>query len=120
MHCRPMRRILIASTLFLAACATRPESPAEQPTPVAPSPPSRSDLLGLSAGELVQRFGNPALQIREGAGLKLQFRRRGCVLDAYLYASGSGGVERVSHVDARHPTGADMNQQACITALQSP
>ena len=120
MHCRPMRRILIASTLLLAGCATRPETPAEQPPTVTPVQPSRSDLLGLSSGELVQRFGNPALQIREGAGLKLQFRRRGCVLDAYLYASPSGGVERVSHVDARHPNGADMNQQSCIAALQSP
>lgn len=119
MHRQSMRRLVLASTLFLAACATRPE-PAPPPTPVTPSPPSRSDLLGLSAGELVQRFGNPALQIREGAGLKLQFRRRGCVLDAYLYASASGGVERVSHVDARHPSGADMNQQSCIAALQSP
>ena len=118
MHCPAMHRLAIASTLLLAACATRPR-PEPQPTPVAPAP-SRSDLLGLSSGELVQRFGNPALQIREGAGLKLQFRRRGCVLDAYLYAGASGGVERVSHVDARYPTGADMNQQACITALQSP
>ena len=120
MHCPAMRRLALASTLVLAACATRPESPAEQPTPVAPSPQSRSDLLGLSAGELVQRFGNPALQIREGAGLKLQFRRRGCVLDTYLYAGATGGVERVTHVDARYPTGADMNQQTCITALQLP
>ena len=119
MHCRPMRRILIASTLLLAGCATRPETPAEQPALV-PVQPTRSDLLGLSAGELVQRFGNPALQIREGAGLKLQFRRRGCVLDAYLYAASGGGVERVSHVDTRYPTGADMNQQSCIAALQSP
>ena len=119
MHCSAMRRIALVTTLFLAGCATRPE-PTPPPTPVTPSPQSRSDLLGLSAGELVQRFGNPALQIREGAGLKLQFRRRGCVLDAYLYAGASGGVERVTHVDARYPTGADMNQQACIAALQSP
>lgn len=115
-----MRRIAIIATLFLAGCATAPERPDELPTPVTPSPHRQSDLLGLSAGELVQRFGNPALQIREGAGLKLQFRRRGCVLDAYLYAGATGGIERVSHVDARHPNGADMNQQACITALQSP
>ena len=120
MHCRAMRRLVLASTLFLAACATRPEQPDELPAPATPAPQSRSDLLGLSAGELVQRYGNPALQIREGAGLKLQFRRRGCVLDAYLYAGASGGVERVTHVDARYPTGADMNQQACIAALQSP
>ena len=119
MHCRPMRRIVIAATLVLAGCATAPPKPAPKPVVVTPSPP-RSSLLGLSSGELVQRFGNPALQIREGAGLKLQFRRRGCVLDAYLYAGASGGVERVSHVDTRYPSGADMNQQSCIAALQSP
>jgi hypothetical protein len=77
-------------------------------------------LLGLTANDLVQRFGSPALQVREGAGLKLQFRRRGCVLDAYLYAGPTGGVQRVAHVDTRWPTGADADQTACITALESP
>ena len=116
-----MRRYIPAlATLFLAACATAPKQPEPPPAPVTPAPQSRSDLLGLTAGELVQRFGNPALQIREGAGLKLQFRRRGCVLDAYLYASPGGGVQRVSHIDTRYPSGADMNQQSCVAALQSP
>jgi len=114
-----MRRIALATILFLAGCATAPQKPAPV-TPVTPSPQSRGDLLGLTSGELVQRFGNPALQIREGAGLKLQFRRRGCVLDAYLYAAPSGGVERVAHVDARLPSGADTNQIGCIAALQGP
>ena len=120
MHCRTMRRITIATTLFLAGCATTPETPAPQPTLVKPVPHRQSDLLGLSAGELVQRFGNPALQIREGVGTKLQFRRRGCVLDAYLYSAPTGGVERVTHVDTRWPTGADADQTSCIAALQSP
>jgi hypothetical protein len=109
-----------AAVLFLAACATAPQQPAPRPTVVTPSPQSRSDLLGLTAGDLVQRFGNPALQIREGAGLKLQFRRRGCVLDAYLYAAPVGGVQRVAHVDTRWPSGVDADQQRCIAALQSP
>lgn len=115
-----MRRLTLAMTLFVAACATAPQQPVQQPAVVTPAVHAGSDLLGLTAGELVQRFGNPALQIREGAGLKLQFRRRGCVLDTYLYPSGGSAVERVSHVDARYPTGADMNQQSCISALQSP
>jgi hypothetical protein len=116
-----MRRFAPAAALLLAACATTPR-PQQQPTPaiVTPSPHVRSDLLGLTAGELVQRFGAPTLQVREGAGLKLQFRRRGCVLDAYLYAAPSGGVERVAHVDARLPSGADTNQIGCIAALQGP
>ena len=49
----------------------------------------RSDLLGLTRGELVGEFGTPALQVREGTSLKLQFRRPACVLDAYLYPSGA-------------------------------
>ena len=120
MHCNVMRRITITTTLFLAGCASAPQKPAPQPTPVTPSPHRQSELLGLTSGELVQRFGNPALQVREGAGLKLQFRRRNCVLDAYLYSAPGGGVERVAHIDTRWPTGADADQRACITALQSP
>jgi hypothetical protein len=118
-----MRRFVPVLALFLAACATRPQQqqPVQRPqTIVTPSPQTRSDLLGLTANDLVQRFGNPALQVREGASLKLQFRRRGCVLDAYLYAAPTGGVQRVAHVDTRWPTGADADQTACITALESP
>jgi hypothetical protein len=117
-----MRRFAPALTLLVAACATRPEQPPPAtPQPiVTPSPPSRSSLLGLTANDLVQRFGNPALQVREGASLKLQFRRRGCVLDAYLYAPPTGGVQRVEHVDTRWPSGQDADQVACLTALESP
>lgn len=111
-----MRRILLAATLFLSACATAPE-PVRQ-TPVSLPQPARirSDLLGMTAPELVQRFGTPALSIREGSGLKLQFRARSCVLDAYLYPAPSG-PERVSHVDARFASGADTDQRACIAAM---
>lgn len=116
-----MRLSILLLALSLSACATRPERPDELPAapPVTPSPQVRSDLLGLTAGELLQRFGLPALQVREGAGLKLQFRGRGCVLDAYLYAPAQGsGPERVTHVDARLQSGADTDQTRCIAALQ--
>ena len=114
-----MRRTLPLAALLIAGCASNPQRP--QPQPVQPipqqSPQVRSDLLGMTAAELVQRFGNPALQIREGAGVKLQFRGA-CVLDAYLYAQSGGGPERVTHVDTRLRTGADANQASCIAALQ--
>ena len=115
-----MRRPTLALTLFLSACATAPR-PVETPSaPVVAQPQGPRGIIGLTASELVGHFGNPALQIREGTSLKLQFRGRTCVLDAYLYPSGSGtGMLRVTHVDTRAPSGIDYNQAACVTALES-
>ena len=115
-----MRSFILASALLLSACATRaPESPSELPVARPEAPRAPTGLVGLTASDLVQRFGVPALQVREGAGLKLQFRGRGCVLDAYLYRPVQGaGVERVTHVDARLPSGVDTDQTSCIAALQ--
>lgn len=118
-----MRRFLSAAiALLLASCATapRPSGP-EAPEIVETPSTARSGLLGLTAPELVGHFGNPALQIREGSSIKLQFRARNCVLDAYLYPSqSSGGVLRVTHIDTRTPSGADSDQAACISALENP
>jgi hypothetical protein len=114
-----MRRLLLLPTLLLAACATRP-----QPQPVAETPPpvqtprTTRVLLGLTANQLMAQFGRPALQVREGSSLKLQFRARQCVLDAYLYSQ--GGAMRVTHVDARTTAGVDTDQAACILALEEP
>ena len=115
-----MRRSVLAAALLLSACATRPETEAEvrPQTPVQVTPQVRGSLVGLTAGELVQRFGQPALQVREGPGLKLQFRGTACVLDAYLYPPPQGvGPERVTHVDARLRSGADTDQLSCIASL---
>ena len=115
-----MRRIvLLSAMLFLSACATRPVPPTASPTPVAvvESPQVRSDLLGMTAGELIQRLGQPALQVREGTSVKLQFRGRVCVLDAYLYPSQPGSPERVTHIDTRLTSGADTDQAGCIASL---
>jgi len=118
-HPAHMRRLMFASALFLSACATRPEQqPVQQiPTPEPTSPQARQ-ILGLTPNELVGHFGKPALQIREGSSLKLQFRGRQCVLDAYLYPQ--SGALRVTHVDTRSQSGADMDQAACIFALENP
>jgi hypothetical protein len=117
-----MRRILALSlTMILAACATRPEQPATtQPVPVQPQPQEQGSLVGLTAQELVGRYGIPALQIREGNSLKLQFRGRRCIMDAYLYPSGGSGTLKVTHVDTRQPTGGDIDQAACIFSLRTP
>jgi hypothetical protein len=116
-----MRRLALASILFLAACATRPQQPEVQAPSVTQPPTVRSTIVGLTASDLVGHFGNPALQVREGVGLKLQFRSSRCVLDAYLYPpeSGSGAI-RVTYVDTRLPSGAATDQAACISALENP
>ena len=116
-----MRKSLALSLiLFATACAPRPEA-ASTPAVVTPTaPPSQlGGLYGLSVQELASRFGKPALQIHEGSSVKLQFRSARCVLDAYLYPSSRDGQLRVTYVDTRLPSGADMNQAACISALQS-
>ncbi len=120
-----MRRITFIAALLVAGCTTTPQSaprvdppqfPARPVSPIVPQ--ERGGLIGLTAAELVQRLGSPALQIREGQSLKLQFRSASCILDAYLYRPGSGqGPERVAHVDTRLRSGADTNQSACIAAL---
>lgn len=112
-----MRRLLaLAAVSLLAACARAPQ-PAPGPAP-APLPRPSGVLIGLTASELGQRFGQPGFQVREGAGTKLQWSRGGCVLDAYLYPPDSGrGVERVTHVDARNPSGADVDLGTCLALL---
>jgi hypothetical protein len=120
MHRHLMRRIIALSVvLFAAACAPRPQA-ASVPV-VAPPPPQvrQSSLYGLTAQELVGHFGKPALQIREGSSTKLQFRGPRCVLDAYLYPARDGQL-RVTYIDTRGPSGADMDQAACILALETP
>ena len=116
-----MRRLLPALSLLAAACATAPQQP--QPrlaTPLTPSRPVHGSLLGLTASDLVARLGSPALQVREGAGVKMQFRSRYCVVDAYLYPPENGqGLTRVTHADARLPSGADTDQAACISAVEA-
>jgi hypothetical protein len=113
-----MRRLVaFLLTLAVAACAPRPQ---ETPAPQTPAQPQQgtSSLVGLTPQELVGRFGRPALQIREGSSLKLQFRGTRCVMDAYLYPSGSAGTLKVTHVDTRLPSGGDIDQAACVFSLR--
>ena len=115
------RSFALSLCLFAAACAPRPQQVSTTPAPVAP-PVQRQEqtsLSGLTAQELVGRFGAPALQIREGNSLKLQFRGPRCVMDAYLYPSGNSGTLKVTHVDTRSPTGGSFDQAACIFALRN-
>ena len=114
-----MRIVLLALLLFLAACAPRvAQQPAPTTTPTVAERPSSGVLIGLTASELGTRFGAPGFQVREGAGTKLQWSENGCVLDAYLYPPPNGqGVPRVMHVDARNPSGVDLNIDSCLALM---
>jgi hypothetical protein len=117
-----MRRLLIVSlALLVAACATAPKrGPAPEPvTEVPQSTHTRGEIIGLTAEELVRRLGTPALQIREGDSLKLQFRSDQCVLDAYLYPSGNAPY-RVTYVDARSRSLGDVDQALCMASIEAP
>jgi hypothetical protein len=108
--------VLLSVALLAAGCVRAPKQPEPIPEPAPTAAPRvPGTLLGLSAGELIQRLGSPALQIREGTSLKMQFRGRACILDAYLYPTPQG--ERVTHVDTRVSSGADTDQATCIASL---
>jgi hypothetical protein len=115
-----MRRLILASSFVLvSACASRPQPlapPVQQP---APPPQVQGPIIGMTAQDLARRLGPPALQVREGASLKLQFRSAFCVLDAYLYPPvGASAPYRVTHVDARTRSLAPVNQATCLASLQ--
>ena len=116
-HDEAMRRLLLlAAFSLLAACARAPR-PAPGPV-VTPVERPSGVLIGLTAAELAQRFGVPSLQVREGAGTKLQWSRNGCVIDVYLYPPDNGrGADRVTFADARRPSGADISVEACLAFL---
>jgi hypothetical protein len=121
MHVQPMRRLVPAFSLFVAACASAPQAP--PPTTASVPAPARhvpTGVVGMTASELVAHLGNPVLQVREGPGVKMQFRSRTCVLDAYLYPPESGqGLTRVTHSDARLHSGQDTDQAACISQIEA-
>jgi hypothetical protein len=116
-----MRLLLLIPLFAITACARVATEPV---TPSAPSsspaqPRESGVLIGLTGNELVSRFGNPALQVREGNSFKIQFRGSLCVLDAFLYPA-AGAQYRVTHVETRSRAGTATNQADCIRALEYP
>ena len=119
-----LRRLALVLLALVSACAQSPERPEELPAPKptpspAVQPRETGSLIGLNGAELTTRLGRPALQIREGNSVKVQYRGSRCVLDAFLYP-GARSEYRVTHVEARTLAGIDTNQEACIASLLYP
>ncbi len=121
----PVRLLPMALlSLPLAACGTGTVVPqTRQPAPPAGPPASAfmktGPLMGMDARHLTQMFGTPRLDIRESTMRKLQFANGRCVLDAYLYPPSAGKEPVVTHLDARTPSGADVDPAGCAATLQA-
>ncbi|MXP40239.1 hypothetical protein GRI75_01095 [Altererythrobacter soli] len=129
---------------LLAACAAVPTpggpaapAPQQQPPrsgipPTTPTPPPSAvfrapqimrmpgleRVIEQNAGALIQQFGTPRLDVREGDMRKLQFSGQACVLDVFLYPLRPGAEPVATYVDARRPSdGADVDRAACVAAL---
>ena len=114
-------RLLPIGLLLLAACAPRPAPTPVPLKPVTPAAQSQHDhrtVNGMTAGDLIQHFGKPRLQIVEGQGTKLQFTGPNCVLDVYLYPPPGGGTPRATLMEARNFQGGDVNAQSSAAAIE--
>jgi hypothetical protein len=120
-----MTRILVVAglALLLGACGestiARPATPSGNV--VKPPPISATGLdrvMGQNAAGLIQLFGAPDADIREGSARKLQFLGTFCVLDTYLYPGKNGGEPKVTHLDTRQPDGSPIDRASCVAALE--
>jgi hypothetical protein len=118
-----MRLAIVAAALLLAGCGgggtpgVRPATyvPVPRAAPV-PAPASVTAVKGQTAPRLLAQFGQPQLDVSEGAARKLQFAGPICVLDAYLYPPGRGEPV-VTHIDTRQRDGSPIDQASCVAAL---
>ena len=106
--------------LQVAGCAT-PEPHVAGP-PVAEKPVKLHEaglerVVGKSARDLIALFGEADLDQHEGQARRLQFAGPACVLDAYLYPAKAGGDPVVTYIDARLPSGDDIDRASCVAAL---
>ncbi|MEJ6593632.1 hypothetical protein [Parasphingorhabdus sp.] len=114
--------LILLSLPALAACAsttatTRPGLPAIAASPLN-SVAGLDIVMGKTASQLTRLFGDPQLDISEPPARKLQFASGACILDAYLYPPEDGGVQRVTHIDARRSDGAAVDRVSCVNALR--
>jgi hypothetical protein len=102
---------------LLAGCEATVQAPVVQAPPPTRAESGLDRVMGKDARALIALFGTPNQDVREDPARKLQYASGVCVLDAYLYPPGPGSEPLVTHVDARLPTGEDIDRASCIAAL---
>ena len=112
---------ILAPALALAACTT-PTAQTGSIAPIAEKPADMHEaglqrVVGKTAAQLIALFGPADLDGREGQARKMQFVGPACVLDTYLIADKAGSEPAVTYVDARLPSGDDIDRASCIAAL---
>jgi hypothetical protein len=119
-HPAAARTATIAMLLVLSACATAPapvRAPVKGPAVPTALPAGLDRVIGKDARALEVLLGKPDQDVREEGARKLQFASGVCVLDAYLYAKTPGREPVVTWIDARLPSGDDIDRASCIAAL---
>lgn len=108
----------LALTGCVSSAAVAPP-PAVRPASATPRLPAAGleNIIGATRARLIAAWGQPRLDIVEGAARKLQFAGEACVFDAYLYPPQRGAEPVVTYVDARLPTGEDTDRARCAAAL---
>ena len=115
-----IRRIAALALLAcLAACASGPRPAAAPPAERAADmrEAGLERVIAHTAPQLVDLFGAADLDQREGTSRRMQFVGPACVLDAYLAPKQPGAEPVVSYVDARLPSGDDIDRASCVAAL---
>jgi len=111
----PCLAVLLLAAGCAAPAARNPAAGAGR-VPIAYPTVGLERVLGQNAAALVQLFGQPDADVREGSARKLQFAGAICVLDAYLYPK-DHAEPRVTYLDAREPDGSSIDRASCVAAL---
>jgi hypothetical protein len=117
-----IRRLPFVATIALlsvAGCVSGPQ-PVGAPATEKPANLHEAGLervMGKSVRELTALFGPADLDQREGIARRLQFVGPACVLDTYVYPEKAGAEPVVTYLDARLPSGEDIDRASCVAAL---
>ena len=94
------------------------EEEVDELTAVPPEIPREpKELTGLTEADLTEFLGAPSFVRRDGTAQIWQYRNDGCALDLFLYAEGSGGPTKVTHIETRSLTVVPVASEGCYHDL---